>query len=58
MVPGLIILLLFMAYPFLLGIYLSMTDKMVGFAGFDFVGLENFQPCYETRSFAAPSRTR
>ena len=43
MVPGLVILLLFMAYPFLLGIYLSMTDKMVGFADFDFVGLENFQ---------------
>src|ERR687894_3221435 len=43
MLPGLIILLLFMAYPFFLGIYLSMTDKMVGFADFSFVGLENFQ---------------
>ena len=43
MVPGLVILLLFMAYPFLLGIYLSMTDKMVGFADYSFVGFENFQ---------------
>ena len=32
-----------MAYPFFLGIYLSMTDKMVGFADFSFVGFENFQ---------------
>src|SRR5687768_1341308 len=43
MIPGLAILIFFMAYPFFLGIYLSMTDKMVGFADFNFVGLENFQ---------------
>ena len=43
MIPGLLILLFFMAYPFFLGIYLSMTDKMVGFADFSFIGLENFQ---------------
>ena len=43
MIPGLMILLLFMAYPFFLGIYLSMTDKMVGFADFSFVAFENFQ---------------
>lgn len=43
MVPGLLILLLFMAYPFFLGIYLSLTDKMVGFPDFSFVGLENYR---------------
>ncbi len=43
MIPGLVLLLLFMAYPFFLGIYLSMTDKMVGFADFNFVWFENFQ---------------
>jgi multiple sugar transport system permease protein len=43
MVPGVLLLLLFMAYPFFLGIYLSMTDKMVGFADFSFIGLENYQ---------------
>lgn len=43
MVPGLMILILFMAYPFFLGIYLSMTDKMVGFADFSFIGFENYQ---------------
>ena len=43
MVPGALLLLLFMAYPFGLGIYLSLTDKMVGFADFDFIGLENYR---------------
>ena len=43
MIPGLVILLLFMACPFFLGIYLSLTDKMVGFADFNFVGFENCQ---------------
>ncbi len=43
MVPGLLILILFMAYPFFLVIYLSMTDKMVGFADFSFIAFENYQ---------------
>jgi len=43
MMPGGLILLLFMAYPFFLGIYLSMTDKLVGFPEFSFVGLYNFR---------------
>jgi multiple sugar transport system permease protein len=43
MIPGLVILILFMAYPFFLGIYLSLTDKRVGFASFDIVGLDNFR---------------
>ncbi|MGD9712703.1 MAG: carbohydrate ABC transporter permease, partial [Thermomicrobiales bacterium] len=42
MIPGWTILLLFMAYPFFLGIYLSMTDKMLGFSAYDFVRLENY----------------
>ncbi len=43
MIPGWTILLLFMAYPFFLGIYLSMTDKMLGFNDFQFIGLENYR---------------
>jgi len=43
MLPGALILLLFMAYPFGLGIYLSLTDKAVGVRNFDFVGLANYQ---------------
>jgi multiple sugar transport system permease protein len=51
MVPGALILIGFMAYPFFLGIYYSMTDKMVGFADFDFVGLWNYQLLLRDRIF-------
>jgi multiple sugar transport system permease protein len=43
MVPGGVILLLFMAYPFFLGIYLSLTDKLVGFSDYSFIGLGNYR---------------
>jgi multiple sugar transport system permease protein len=43
MIPGGLILLLFMAYPFGLGIYLALTNKFVGFSEFDFIGIENFR---------------
>lgn len=43
MIPGWTILILFMAYPFFLGIYLSMTDKMLGFSSYDFIRLENYR---------------
>jgi multiple sugar transport system permease protein len=43
MAPGGLLLLLFMAYPFFLGIYLSLTDKLVGFDDFSFIGLENYR---------------
>ena len=51
MVPGALVLIGFMAYPFFLGIYYSMTDKMVGFADFDFVGLLNYQTLLRERIF-------
>ena len=51
MIAGRLILLLFMAYPFFLGIYLSLTDKLVGFAEFDFVGLENYRCCWTITIF-------
>jgi multiple sugar transport system permease protein len=41
MVPAVSILLLFIAYPFLLGIWYSLTDARIGVAG-HFVGLNNF----------------
>ena len=40
--PTLTILALFIAYPFLLGIWLAVSDKVVGRPG-SFVGLENFR---------------
>ena len=43
MIPGWSILVLFMAYPFFLGIYLSLTDKMLGFSKYDYIGLDNYR---------------
>jgi multiple sugar transport system permease protein len=43
MAPGGLLLLLFMAYPFGLGIYLSMTDKLVGFDDFSFIWFDNYR---------------
>src|SRR5213596_2634408 len=40
--PTLTILALFIAYPFILGIWLAVSDKVVGRPG-SFVGLENFR---------------
>jgi multiple sugar transport system permease protein len=51
MIPGGLILLLFMAYPFFLGIYLSLTNKLVGFSDFDFVGLDNYRWFFEDTIF-------
>jgi multiple sugar transport system permease protein len=51
MMPGGLVLLLFMAYPFALGIYLSLTDKMVGFDDFSFVGFANYRYLLEDAIF-------
>src|SRR5438093_6686427 len=40
--PTLVILALFIAYPFVLGIWLAVSDKVVGRPG-SFIGLENFR---------------
>jgi multiple sugar transport system permease protein len=41
MLPGAILLIVFMAYPFFLGLWLSVTDSTLGRVG-TFVGLKNF----------------
>ena len=41
MVPGMLLLMVFMAYPFFLGIWLSLTNSMIGRMG-RFIGLRNF----------------
>lgn len=48
--PALIILALFIAYPFVLGVWLSLTDKVVGQEGY-FVGLENFRNILQSQIF-------
>ena len=39
--PALILILVFIAYPFVLGIWMSLTDKLVGTPG-NFIGLDNY----------------
>jgi len=41
MLPGALLLMVFMAYPFFLGIWLSITDSMIGQVG-HYIGLRNF----------------
>jgi multiple sugar transport system permease protein len=41
MLPGALLLMVFMAYPFFLGIWLSLTDSMIGRMG-HFIGFRNF----------------
>ena len=41
MVPALLLIVVFIAYPFSLGVWMSLTDKLVGTPG-KFVGLANF----------------
>jgi multiple sugar transport system permease protein len=50
MIPGALLLMVFMAYPFALGIWLSLTDSMVGRFG-RYVGLRNFVDLLEDSIF-------
>lgn len=48
--PALAILALFIAYPFALGVWLSLTDKLVGKPA-SFVGVENFVILWDSQIF-------
>ncbi len=41
LVPALLLLIVFVAYPFFFGVYISLTDAQIGGAA-NFVGLDNF----------------
>jgi multiple sugar transport system permease protein len=43
MLPGALLLMLFMAYPFFLGIWLSLTDSAIGRGLGQYIGLRNFK---------------
>ncbi len=42
MLPGALLLMVFMAYPFFFGIWLSLTDSAIGEVG-EYIGLRNFR---------------
>ena len=48
--PGVVILTIFIAYPFVMAIWFSLTDISVGVAG-KFVGVENFSKAWEDTIF-------
>jgi multiple sugar transport system permease protein len=48
--PGVIILTIFIAYPFVMAIWFALTDISVGVAG-KFVGVENFSKAWEDTIF-------
>jgi multiple sugar transport system permease protein len=50
LMPALLLILVFMAYPFGLGIWFSLTDKLVGKPG-TFVGLKNYLQSFESQIF-------
>ena len=56
MLPGAILLIAFMAYPFFLGIWLSLTDSMIGRAG-QFIGLQEFYGSAD-RHHLSPNRPK
>jgi multiple sugar transport system permease protein len=55
MLPGALLLMVFMAYPFFLGIWLSLTDSLIGRAG-HFIGLRNFIELLEDSIFLQTTR--
>jgi multiple sugar transport system permease protein len=50
MVPALILIVVFIAYPFGLGIWMALTNKLVGKPG-DFIGFGNFTHLFESAIF-------
>ena len=50
MVPALLLIVVFIAYPFSLGVWMALTDKVVGTPG-NFVGLANFAKLLRSEIF-------
>ena len=50
MTPALLLILVFIAYPFSLGVWLALTDKLVGKSA-NFIGLRNFTHLFESAIF-------
>ncbi len=55
MLPGALLLMVFMAYPFFLGIWLSLTDSGIGRMG-HYIGLRNFSDLLSDTIFQQTTR--
>ena len=50
LMPAMVLILVFIAYPFALGIWMSLTNKLVGTPG-EFVGLANYRQLFASDIF-------
>ena len=50
MVPALLLIVVFIAYPFGIGVWMSLTDKLVGEPG-DFIGFDNYRKLFRSDIF-------
>ena len=50
LVPAMCLILIFLAYPFGLGVWMSLTDKLVGQPA-TFIGLDNFKNMFKSQIF-------
>jgi multiple sugar transport system permease protein len=55
MLPGAILLMVFMAYPFFLGIWLALTDSVIGTLG-QYIGIRNFSDLLTDSTFHQTAR--
>ena len=55
MLPGALLLMVFMAYPFFLGIWLALTDSVIGTLG-KFIGFRNFSDLLTDSTFHQTAR--
>ena len=55
MLPGAILLMVFMAYPFFLGIWLALTDSVIGTLG-KYIGIRNFSDLLTDSTFHQTAR--
>ncbi len=50
LMPAFVLIMVFIAYPFVLGIWMSLTDKLVGTPG-EFIGLGNYKQLFRSDIF-------
>ncbi len=50
LMPAFLLIIVFIAYPFVLGIWMSLTDKLVGTPG-EFIGLGNYRQLFASDIF-------
>ena len=50
MLPALLLIVVFIAYPFGIGVWMSLTDKLVGESG-NFIGFDNYRKLFRSDIF-------